>query len=296
MGDRVGVTSTGALFARVVGELDERGSRCLCTENWRGELEPSGFSLAPQIDAFRIDACHPPTDRRAGEQMPGVTRDRVRMIFIHMLENTLLRRRKRAGVAVEHHVAAFDPPNLSKTGNEVGTFEDNAVETEVAKTGVDRAGRMMGGEPREATRVIDRFSPPNQGEARPGQRVGVTLGGVEKQGYPRIEGNIAAMLSEIGEQQERACIEIGGEQNERRVRGALQVRGQRRALACAQQAPAKSSRIAIWATLAHRPSEPRRRGRVKGPQLGCLSKMIDGVLLRFPLYIAGDKDLVPYLK
>jgi hypothetical protein len=29
MGDRNGDTSTGALFARVVGELDERGSRLL---------------------------------------------------------------------------------------------------------------------------------------------------------------------------------------------------------------------------------------------------------------------------
>src|SRR6516165_6042060 len=86
-GDRVRVTSTGALFARVVGELYQRGSRRLGRQHRRSELEPGDFPFAPQIDPIRIDAGHPPLCTAAVEQAPGILTNSLRVILVHMSED-----------------------------------------------------------------------------------------------------------------------------------------------------------------------------------------------------------------
>ena len=73
----------------------------------------------------------------------------------------------------------------------------------------------MRGEARQAALVGDLLGPPDQGQPGSGKRVLVALGGIDKQRDPRIESNIAAVLRKIGQQQQRACIEIGGKKDQR---------------------------------------------------------------------------------
>jgi hypothetical protein len=67
---------------------------------------------------------------------------------------------------------------------------------------------------RQTAPIVERQSASKEAEARPGQWVGVALGGVEQQRDTRIEGDVAAVLGKVGEQQERARIEIDREQYE----------------------------------------------------------------------------------
>ena len=53
---------------------------------------------------------------------------------------------------------------------------------------------------RQTTRIIGRPGLAEQGEARPCQGIGVTIGGVEQQRDPRIKGNVAAVLRKIRQQ------------------------------------------------------------------------------------------------
>jgi len=61
-------------FARVVGELDERGSRSLGRQHKaRQKSSRADFAMAPQVDPLRIDAGHPPVSAAAAKQ--GVRRN-----------------------------------------------------------------------------------------------------------------------------------------------------------------------------------------------------------------------------
>src|ERR1700732_1159117 len=71
------------------------------------------------------------------------------------------------------------------------------------------------------------------------------------------------MLRQIGQQQKRARIEIGGDQDQRRVGRAAHAGGQGSALLSAPQLPADSRRIAVRLGFTHPASEPHRRGCVK---------------------------------
>ena len=56
---------------------------------------------------------------------------------------------------------------------------------------------------------------------------------------------------------------IGGDQDERCIRGAAQARGKGSLLFAAQQVPSDSRRLAVEAGLAHPPNEPSRQHGVK---------------------------------
>jgi hypothetical protein len=261
--DRFDVISTAALFPRVGGELHEHSSRPFCSVHRHREVDPGTLAATPEIDPFRIDTGHSPVSALATEQVPSAIDDDICVIFVHVRDYPGLCSCKLADVAGEYQVMAFDPPGLAEPGNEVSAVNDNPVKAKIAKTRVHRTGRMMRGKSREAARIMDRFSPPEQCYPRPSQRVGVTLGGVEQQGDPRVESDITTVLGETGEQQERARIEIGRNQHKRSVGGASQARGQRRALTRAQQTPAKNSRIAAGSGISHQTTEPFRRVAVK---------------------------------
>src|SRR6266851_399077 len=127
-GDRVKVTSTGALFARVVGELDERGSRSLGRQHKRGKIEPGDLAMAPQVDPLRVDAGHPPVSAAAAKQAFGVILDRLRVIRVHMSQDPRLCRSKPACVSREQQIAALDPVDPAKTGDEVPAFDRDPIE------------------------------------------------------------------------------------------------------------------------------------------------------------------------
>jgi hypothetical protein len=49
----------------------------------------------------------------------------------------------------------------------------------------------------------------------------MALGRIDEQGNARVEGDIAAVLRKVGEDQQRAGVEIVGDEDERGVGGAL---------------------------------------------------------------------------
>ena len=168
-----------------------------------------------------------------------------------MREDLRLRRSERGGVRGKQQIAAVDPVNPAETGDQVPAFDGDPIETEIGEAGIDGARRVMRGEAGETARVLDGSGLPDHGQARPGQRVPVARRAVEQQRDPRIERDVAAVLRQIGQQQKRARIEIGGDQDERRVGRAAHARGQGSALLSAQQPPADSRRIAVRLCFTH---------------------------------------------
>ena len=71
------------------------------------------------------------------------------------------------------------------------------------------------------------------------------------------------MPREIGQQQKRARIEIGGDQDERCVRRAAHARGKGSPLFPAQQPSADSTGSAIRPIFTHPANEPSHQGGVK---------------------------------
>ena len=66
---------------------------------------------------------------------------------------------------------------------------------------------MARGEAGERRAIVDRSAAPEQRQPRPGERVGMAGGGLEQQRHPRIGSDIAGVLGEIGQQQQRAGID-----------------------------------------------------------------------------------------
>ena len=245
-GDRVKIPSTRARYFRAfVGELDERGARRL-----RGSSTTGAAKSSRAVS---------PSRRRSipSGSMPVIRQSRAAAAEQTRARNRRSRRRdprscacrisgsaaaSAAGVGRKQQIAAFDPVDPAEAGDEMAAFDRDPIEMEIGKAGIDGARRVVRGEAREAARVVDRLGLPDHGQARPGQRVGVARGGVEQQRDPRVEGDIAAVLREIGQQQKRARIEIGGEQDQRRVGRAAQAGGERGALAAARSSRRPDSR------------------------------------------------------
>ena len=102
------------------------------------------------------------------------------------------------------------------------------------------------------------------------------------------------MLGEIGQQQKRARVEIGDDQDERNIGRATQAGGERSTLLTAQQAPPERRKFAI-----HRFYAPRRfirgvslAGRVTS-RITRVAKMMRHLL---PSITTGDKGWVTWLK
>src|SRR5260370_7998605 len=60
MSDHVKIPSTAALFPRLLGEFDKRGTRRRGGQHRHREVEPGSLALALQIGPFRIPPAHPP--------------------------------------------------------------------------------------------------------------------------------------------------------------------------------------------------------------------------------------------
>ena len=168
-----------------------------------GEIEPRGLAVASQIDPFRIDAGHPPARAAAAEQTARImrrSRSRWSSFMCRRISDSAAASAPASGG--NRKSRAVDPLDPAEAGDEVAALDHDAVEMEIAKTGIGGARRVVRDKAREATRIIGRLSPPEQGQARPGQGIGMALGGVEQQRDPRIERDVAAVLRQIGQQQQ----------------------------------------------------------------------------------------------
>ena len=145
----------------------------------------------------------------------------------------------------------------------MAALDRDPVEAEIGKAGIERARRVTRGKAREQARIGNRLGPPDQGQPRPVERVGMALGAVEQQRDARVEGDVAAVLGEVGQQQQRARVEIGGDQHQRGIGCAAQAGGECRALAASHQPAPEPRRIAARFSIAHCPNQRQRRGGVK---------------------------------
>src|ERR1700749_23172 len=120
--------------------------------------------------------------------------------------------------------------NASKTCDEMSTFDGDLIEAEIGKTGIERTLRAIRREAGQKSQILNGNSLSDHGEAWTGQRIPVTRCAVEQQRHPRIERNVPAVLCQVGQQKERARIEISSRQDERGVRRAPHARGKHGAL------------------------------------------------------------------
>ncbi len=70
---------------------------------------------------------------------------------------------------------------------------------------------------REQAPIVHGICPSEQGQTRPGERIGVAFGPIEKQRDPRLKSDVTAVLCKVREQQQRARVEVGGNKHERGV-------------------------------------------------------------------------------
>ena len=79
----------------------------------------------------------------------------------------------------------------------------------------------------------------------------MTFSAIEQQRDPRLEGNVSAMLRKIGQQQQRARVEVDREENEGSVRSTVEAGGERCAGAAARQRAGERRRIAARLGFGH---------------------------------------------
>ena len=144
-----------ALFPRLLGEFDKRGTRRSGGQHRCGKVEPGSLAIALQIGAFGIDPGHPPIGPRMTEQTPYAIGDRVGMMLVHMLEDLRLRLSESGGIRSKQQIAAVDPVNPAETGDQVPAFDRDPIETEIGETGIDGARRVVRGEAGETSQVLD---------------------------------------------------------------------------------------------------------------------------------------------
>src|SRR4029077_14302686 len=119
----------------------------------------------------------------------------------------------------------------------MGTLDGHPVDMEVAKSGVGDARWMVRNKAFKAARVAYLLSTTEQCQARAGQRIGMAFRGVKQERYPWVEGDVAAVLRKIGQQQQRARVNIDGKEYERSIRGTVEAGSERRTAAAARQQP-----------------------------------------------------------
>ena len=83
----------------------------------------------------------------------------------------------------------------------MAAFDHDAVQVEIAEPGILRARRMARGEPGSGARLVAALGAADDGQARPGQRVGVPGGRLEQQRDARVGEQVFGMLGEVGQQQ-----------------------------------------------------------------------------------------------
>jgi hypothetical protein len=89
----------------------------------------------------------------------------------------------------------------------------------------------------QQARIVASFGAPEQGQPRPGERVGISGGRLEQQRYQGLGQQVACVLCKVGQQQQRAGVAVASGRDERDIGAPAKAGGERRVIAGADQAP-----------------------------------------------------------
>ena len=113
---------------------------------------------------------------------------------------------------------ALDPVDPAEAGDEMAALDRDPIETEIGKAGIDGARRVVRGEAgAERADRRRRSARPSKRQPRPGQRVGIARGASNSSEIRGSKAILRRVLGEIGQQQQRARIEIAGDSDERDI-------------------------------------------------------------------------------
>ena len=143
----------------------------------------------------------------------------------------------------EAQLVGLDPGDPAEAGDEMAALDGDPVEVEIGKAGIARARRVARGEAGGGARIVAPFGPAEQRQPRPGERVGMAGRVFEQQRDQRVGSEVAGVLGEIGQQQERARIEIAGGRDQRDIGTPGQAGGERGVVAAAHQLPRRGAPI-----------------------------------------------------
>ncbi len=94
------------------------------------------------------------------------------MIFVHMGHDRFFAPGDSGdNGGIEREIATVDPTRLGETANQMGPFDDKAIETEIAEPGIAFSGRMASQKAPGMAGLVAGQDPPNQANPRSGLRI-----------------------------------------------------------------------------------------------------------------------------
>jgi hypothetical protein len=190
-------------LSRLFGKGDQNAPRRIRRQHRFGEIEPGGLATglarAPQIQALRVDAGHPPAFAGAPEQTLGIELHGIGVVGIHMRDDLRLGGGERGRIRGESQALALDPGNAAEPGDEMAALDRDAMKVEIGETGVDGTGGMPRREAGRAARIVNPAGAPEQRQPRPGERVGIPGGRLEQQLHKGLGREVLCVRCEIGQ-------------------------------------------------------------------------------------------------
>jgi hypothetical protein len=159
------------------------------------------------------------------------------MIGVHMRDDFRLGGSQRGRVAGKAQVLALDPGDAAEPCHEMAALDIDAIEMKIGEAGVDGARRVPRREAGSGTCVVNALGAPEQRQPRPGERVGISGSRLEQQRHGRLGQQVACVRCEVGQQQQRAGVNVAGHRDKRDVWPPAEAGGQRRVIATADQMP-----------------------------------------------------------
>ena len=147
--------------------------------------------------------------------------DRIGVVGVHMGEDGRFGRGQGRQIALESDGTPLDPADLAEARHQMGPFDLDPVELEIGEGGI-ALGRGMAGDIAGEERLVPADGgPADQARPGPGQGIGQPGRAVEEQGDPGLAGDIAAVLGQVGEQQQRRGVQVQGRQDQGGVGRAI---------------------------------------------------------------------------
>jgi hypothetical protein len=112
---------------------------------------------------------------------------------------------ERPGVRrIEQHVGRLDPVDPPEPGDQMRALDRDAVQLEVGEAGVSLGAGVPGGEARQEMGRGCRLHAAQDACARSGQGILPAGSAIEQQRHARVVREVAGVLGQVGEQQQRA--------------------------------------------------------------------------------------------
>ena len=135
---------------------------------------------------------------------------------------------------------AFEPVRPREAAYEVAARGGEPVDVEVGEAGIERGIGVAGEKAALKPWLLGARDAPQHAQAGAGLRILQPRCGLDEQARAWIAGEVAGVVGDIGQQQDRAGVEIAGDGHQRCVRpavGGCERRRQRRLAGLAQQTP-----------------------------------------------------------